>query len=134
MSVDLHLARRLVACGLGIATLTPFLFCLEAPAPHRQRQLSTVTGRVTYSGHPMNHMYICFDSDEGHSALGTLGNDGSFRLISYGEDGACPGRYRAHLYPFVNAPVVPARYKDSQTSGLEIDVASDWNYLNIDLH
>jgi hypothetical protein len=133
MSVDLHLARRLVAWGLGIAALTPFFFCLEPPPEHQD--VSNVTGRVTYSGRPLSNMCICLDTDGGHSALGSLRDDGSFRLVNlHGHDGAEPGRYRAHLYPYQNAPTFPAKYQDPRTSGLEIDVASDWSYLNIDLH
>ncbi len=89
MSVDLHLARRLVAWGLGIAALTPLLFCFYLEPPAEQQDLSTVTGRITYSGRPIRNMSICLDTDGGHSALGCLNDDGTFRLINYlhGEDG-----------------------------------------------
>ena len=134
MSVDLHLARRLVAWGFGIAALTPFLFWLEPPAEHHP-ELFDVTGRVTYSGRPMTNTYICLDTKSGHAALGSLGDDGSFRLVSfqYNEPGAFAGRYHAHLSPYSTNTAFPAKYRDAQTSGLEIDVASDWNYLSIDL-
>ena len=80
-------------------------------------------------------MYICLDSNGAHAALGSLGDDGSFRLLNaqYFEEVRPPGRYRAHLNGYVNAPKLPAKYGDSGTSGLEIDVASDWNHVDIDL-
>jgi hypothetical protein len=80
-------------------------------------------------------MYICLDGEGGHSALSSLGEDGSFRLVSfeYGEEGALAGQYRAHLDSYANAPALPPKYRDSRTSGLEIDIASDWNHLDIDL-
>jgi hypothetical protein len=135
MLVDLHLQRRLVAWGLALAILVPFLWCLNARAGHRP--LSDVSGRVTYSGQPVNNMFICIDSEDGcHSALCTLKNDGTFQLFNYQYDqhGALPGRYHAHLLVSrgTHSPI-PARYADSRTSGLEIDVASDWNYLDIQL-
>ncbi len=133
MFIDLHGARRLMTWGLGITAMTPFLFCLEAPT--RDLNLSAVSGRVTYSGHPITNTYICFDSDGGHSALSALQDDGSFQLVNfqYNKPGAFPGQYHAHLGPHTNAPVVPAKYRDSRTSGVVIDVASDWSYLIIEL-
>ena len=134
MFVDLQVARRLVAWGLGIAALTPFLLSLQPPPAHPD--LYSVTGRVTYAGHPITNMYICIDVDGEHSSFSALRNDGSFSLMNflYNEDGALAGRYRAHLGSYDNAPALPARYEDSRTSGLVVDVASDWTYLDIDLH
>ena len=53
--------------------------------------------------------------------------------MTWGNTGAIPGRYHAHLYTEPHGPSLPAKYADSRTSGLEIDIASDWNDLNIDL-
>jgi hypothetical protein len=135
MSIELHLARRLVAWGMGIAALSPFLICLQPP-PSPRPDLSVVTGRVRYSGHPITNMYICIDMNGSHSALGALHEDGSFRLVNfqYGRDGVFAGRYRAHLDPYLNAPPLPNKYGNSRTSGLEIDVAPDWNHVDIELH
>ena len=99
--------------------------------------LSDVTGRVTYCGKPLHGMTLCLDSVGGvHCAYATLRSDGSFRLINMtgNNTGAVPGRYYAHLYPNPYSSSLPAKYHDSRTSGLEIDVATDWNELNIDLH
>jgi hypothetical protein len=134
MLIDLHLSRRLMAWGLGLTALTPFLFCLEAPA--QPLRLSSVSGRVTRFGHPITKMLICFDADGVHSALGSLQDDGSFQLVNfqYNQTGAFPGRYHAHLTSFNDMDVVPAKYHDPRMSGLEINVATDWNYLDIELH
>jgi hypothetical protein len=133
MFIDLRLGRRLMAWGLGIAAMTPFLFCREAPA--EQLDLYPVSGRVTYAGQPVSSMFICLDTEGSHSAQGSLRADGSFQLVNFQHYklGTFPGRYHAHLTSLTDAPVVPAKYQDSRTSGLEVDVASDWNYLEIDL-
>jgi hypothetical protein len=136
MSIDLPLARRLVAWGLGFAFLTPFLLCFCPEPPAKPLELSAITGRVTYAGHPVNNMYVCLDSDGVHSAIGQVEDDGSFRLVNFQYDafGAFPGRYRAHLGGYAHATVLPGKYRDARTSGLELDVAADWNYVKIELH
>jgi hypothetical protein len=99
--------------------------------------LSDVTGRVTCSGRPLNDVTICLDSPGGvHSAFGPLGSDGSFRLLSMSEGcaGASPGRYHAHLYSTSRASSLPDKYRNPGTSGLEIEIDSDWSDLHIDLH
>jgi hypothetical protein len=133
MVVDLRSERRIVAWGLALTFLVPVLLW-NAPALHRP--LSAVSGRVTYSGRPVGNMSICLDSEDGHSATSVLKDDGSFQLMNFKhwEPGAIPGRYHAHLLAGRgNHWVLPDKYKDIRTSGLEIDVASDWSYLNIDL-
>ncbi|MGP0063139.1 MAG: hypothetical protein ACLQGP_05980 [Isosphaeraceae bacterium] len=136
MSLHLHSGRKFMGWALGILAIVPSALCFETTA-HPQIPLSDVTGHMTYSGKPLNGMTLCLDSSPGvHYAYASLGRDGSFRLINMtGNDiGAAPGRYYAHLYSHPHGPSLPTRYRDSRTSGLEIDVASDWNELNIDLH
>ena len=137
MHIHLHLARKLMAWGLGIMVLAPFVLCLEPLAsPRKPPDLPSVAGRVTYFGRPITDMYICLDLGQAHSALGLLQPDGSFRIVhvNSGRPGALPGQYHAHISSPLNGPSLPARYQDSRTSGLEIDVESDWSYFNIDLY
>ena len=68
---------------IGIAAFSPFVLCLDFSSP--QKTLSDVTGRVTYSGRPLNDTIICLDSDGVHSAFSTPNPDGSFRLLSMTE-------------------------------------------------
>jgi hypothetical protein len=119
---------------LGAVALSPFALCFGFPFP--EVHLSPVTGRVTFSGRPVNDMIICVDSGGEHVAYGPLQADGTFRLINMNwlDTGALPGRYHAHLYTHANGPKLPSRYSDPETSGIEIDVASGWNDFDIELH
>jgi hypothetical protein len=135
MYVHLHVARKLMGWGLGLLAMAPSVLCFETPASSPM-ELSEVTGRMTYFGKPLNGMILCLDSASGvHCAFGSLRADGSFRLINVigNYTGAVPGRYHAHLYTRPDGPSLPAKYADSSTSGLEIEIASDWNELTIDL-
>jgi hypothetical protein len=135
MNIHLHHARNAMGWILGIAAFSPFALIFESSSA--KLTLSDVTGRVTCSGRPLNDVTICLDSAGGvHSAFGSLGSDGSFRLLSMNEGcaGASPGRYHAHLYSHRQATKLPEKYRDPQTSGLEIEIDSDWSDLHIDLH
>jgi hypothetical protein len=135
MNLHLHHSRNVMGWVLGIAAFSPFALIFESPSP--SFTLSDVTGRVTYSGHPLNDAVICLDSEGGvHSAFGPVAPDGSFRLLSMNEGcaGATPGRYQAHLYSTSQASNVPDKYRNPKTSGLEIEIDSDWSDLHIELH
>ena len=134
MSVHLHRTRQWMAWVLTAAALSPFALCfasMESGGAH----LSPVTGRVTISGRPASDMIICLDSGDLHCAFGALEADGTFQLnnMRWIEGGAEPGRYRAHLYTRAGGPEIPAKYGDPKTSGILIDVASDWNDFFIEL-
>ncbi len=136
MHMHLHLARRLMTLGLVMLILAPFILYFEAPAATRtSADLPSVAGRVNYHGHPVTDMYICLDSGHAHCALGWIKPDGSFDIdeVNSNRPGALCGHYHAHISSQMNGPSLPARYQDSQTSGLEMDVELDWNYFDIDL-
>jgi hypothetical protein len=134
MNVHLHRSRTIMGWLIGIAAFSPFVLCLDFAKP--QNTLSDVTGRVTYSGQPLNQMIICLDVGGVHSAFSMLNPDGSFRLRSMTEgcEGASRGRYHAHLFSQPNGPSLPAKFSDPTTSGVEIDINTDWSDLSIDLH
>jgi hypothetical protein len=90
---------------------------------------------VTFAGRPVQDMTICLDTDGHHAAYGLLQADGTFRLsnMTWIDEGAMPGRYRAHLYTYQGGPELPTKYRDPQTSGIEVDIASGWNDFRIDL-
>jgi hypothetical protein len=50
-----------------------------------------------------------------------------------GRKGAIPGQYHAHFYSREQGTSLPARFGDPRTSGLEIEIASGWSDVNIDL-
>jgi hypothetical protein len=135
-NLHLHNARKVMAWVIGIAAFSPFLLYLDDPAVKNRKPLSEVTGRVTYSGHPLSEVTICLDRGGDHAAFSSLSSDGSFRLRSMelNSTGAYRGRYHAHLYSNPNGPSLPAKFADPKTSGVEIEIDADWNDLNIDLN
>jgi hypothetical protein len=134
MNVHSQQARKVMGWILGIAAFSPLALCYQPLNP--RVTLSDVTGRVTYSGRPLTGATICLDSESGnHSAVGKLGSDGSFRLLSImGRVGAHPGLYHAYLYSRKGGTSLPAKFSDPRTSGLEIEIGSGWSNFNIDLH
>ncbi len=134
MSVHLHRTRQWTAWVLIASALSPFALCFASVAS-KGVVLSPVAGRVTIAGRPAGDMTICLDSGGVHSAYGALANDGTFRLrnMRWFDGGAEPGRYHAHLYTHAGGAEIPPRYCDPQTSGIVIDIDSDWHELRIDL-
>ncbi|MGP0064818.1 MAG: hypothetical protein ACLQGP_14625 [Isosphaeraceae bacterium] len=135
MNLHLHHSRNVMGWILGIAAFSPFALIFDSS--DSKYTLSDVTGRVTYSGRPLSDVIICLDTEGGvHSAFGSLGPDGSFRLLNMdaGSVGAFPGRYHAHLYNHSQASNLPEKYSNPKTSGIEIEIDSDWSDLHIDLH
>jgi hypothetical protein len=134
MNVHSHHARNVIGWILGITAFSPRALFFQSSSP--RATLSDVTGRVTYSGRPLTRAAICLDSESGNlSAIGTLGSDGSFRLLSInGRVGAFPGLYHGYLCSSRGGPSLPAKFCDPRTSGLEIEIASGWSNLTIDLH
>jgi len=135
MNVYAQQRRNVIGWILGIAAFSSLAVCYQSL--NRRVMLSDVTGRVTYSGHPLTDAYICLDPESGnHFAVGRLGSDGSFQLRCMNESrvGAVPGLYHAYLCGRKGGTSLPAKFGDPRTSGLEIKIASGWSDLNIDLH
>ncbi len=134
MSVHLHRTRQWTAWILTALALSPFALVFGSPID--EGHLSPITGSVTFAGRPVQDMTICLDTDGHHAAYGPLQADGSFRLnnMTWIDEGATPGHYRAHLYTHQGGPELPAKYHDPETSGIEVNVASGWNDFRIDLH
>jgi hypothetical protein len=131
--VHLHQARQWTGWILGAVAMAPFAFCFDAPVT--VSRTVPVTGRVTYLGRPLGDLIICLDKDGEHSACAMLQADGSFRLINIncGDEGAVPGRYRAHLAAHLAGSTFPSRYGDTATSGMELVIGPGWNEVRIDL-
>jgi hypothetical protein len=118
---------------LGAVAMTPFAMYFDSPAP--MSKTVPVTGRVTCSGRPLPDTILCLDRNGGHSAYAPLEADGKFRILNmnWTEEGATPGKYRAHLFTHSSGPEFPAKYRDPETSGIELDVTTGWNHFDIDL-
>jgi hypothetical protein len=123
-----------MAWVLIVTAASPFALVF-ASAETSRVALSHVTGRVTVSGQPFNDTMICLDSGGTHCAFGWVGSDGTFQLSNMrsADGGAEPGRYHAHFFSPAGGRSIPSQYGDPKTSGIEINVANDWNDFRIDL-
>jgi hypothetical protein len=93
-----------------------------------------ITGRVTIDGQPPGENgrlhFIPTQAAEGYvkrPATGAFGFDGVYRVMSWApDDGLVPGHYTVNVMPGnSNKTRIPKRYRDSGTSGLELDVPTD---------
>ena len=80
MSLHLHRARQWTGWTLAAFAMAPFTLFLGSPT--EVSHTVPVTGRVRYSGRPLNDATICLDVDGQHSAYAMLEPDGSFRVVS----------------------------------------------------
>lgn len=100
-----------------------------------------VQGKVTYKGQPVSKGTVTFQSDAGQTATGEIQPDGTYQLSTFVErDGALPGHHKVMIIandadptlmpgssPGYKPPkeLVPKKYENLETSGLDADVAKD---------
>jgi hypothetical protein len=103
-------------------------------------ETAKVAGIVTLDGKPLSQGSVIFHPQQGWPGRGELDSEGRFVLSTYGDkDGAIVGRHSVTVISqtgendsehFERPPtrpirsLIPPRYADKTTSGLEIDVKS----------
>lgn len=135
----------------GVLALSAGLFVAAGGCGSKSDYPDTVPvyGLVSYNGAPVTRGTITFVSAEGHSATGQIESDGSYRLSTFApNDGAVPGSHRVMIVadtsnpnlipgssPGYEAPqdLVPAKYKDVNTSGLTAEVSAEKPEITFDL-
>jgi hypothetical protein len=113
----------------------------------RSSQESQVSGQVSLDGKQIGPGIIVFAPvDSGTPATGPIDHDGNYSMSSSHEVGLRSGKYkvgisirevpanakRGELLP-PGKLLIPQKYEDSATSGLEYDVAPGSNTIDIDL-
>jgi hypothetical protein len=110
---------------------------------------SKVSGRVTLDGRSIGPGVVVFAATEagkGNPARGTIQPNGSYTLMTANTDGLNPGKYKVSV-SVVDEPVpppgvrnmtlgkqlVPEKFTDVNTSGLEYDVKPGRNTIHIEL-
>jgi hypothetical protein len=105
----------------------------------RSFPMAEVSGRVTYKGRPLPEGTIMFVPQTGFAAAGTIGPDGTYRLVSGKPgDGAVIGRHKVAVIPPYQPqsrdyPKFPLKYQDAETSGLVAEVKEGQNTLDFAL-
>ena len=113
-----------VVCGCGSSGAGP---------------LVPVAGKVTVDGKPLPAGSLIFkpEAAKGNASKfepsGTIGGEGSYSLFTKEKPGAPIGWYKVGIVaqqasandPYVMKSLVPERYNDADTSGLEIEVVAN---------
>ena len=131
---------RQTTCQIG-ATLTAALLVLASAGCSEERPGRTpVTGRVLIDGNPLTVGTIRFIPEDARQSSATIGADGRFTLTCFEPgDGAVLGRHRVvvaaveHLSEEAIKWHAPKKYADTQTSGLEVEIAGATEDLTIEL-
>jgi hypothetical protein len=138
---------RLVACGIGVAggaarsiRLTMCIIALTAgcgKAPPVDTSRTSVSGVVNFAGQPLPAGTVNFEAAQGGMATSTKIGDGGH----YSTDRAPVGSTRVSIdtgsVQYGNPAkyvAIPARYADTATSGLTVDIKPGSNEnVNFDL-
>lgn len=114
---------------------------------HRSSFESQVSGNVSLDGKPIGPGIVVFAPvPKGTPAMGPIEGGGSYSMSTSHEVGLSPGKYKVGVSirevpvnvkrgdrPPPGKSLIPERYEDSATSGLEFDVAPGSNTINIEL-
>ena len=99
--------------------------------------LNPAKGKVTLgSGTPLAFGTIGFEPSEGRGirCQGKIGTDGTFEVETGSEKGASVGKYKVYvLLPANKKNSVPKKFQSDDTSGIEVEIVSGDNNLEIKL-
>ncbi|MDR1269194.1 MAG: Ig-like domain-containing protein [Planctomycetaceae bacterium] len=125
----------LLLFGIGIAILVSAVGCQKNPANGK------VTGTVTLNGKPLPNAAVTFHPEAANvlTSLGGTDNNGQYELFySDNKTGAVPGKYTATVstgQEWNNIPeTVPDKYLNKTTSGLDYNIKSGKQIINIELN
>jgi hypothetical protein len=99
-----------------------------APKPTGLPDVAPVSGTVTLNGEPLADASIVFESESGHSSLGSTDASGSFQLMAPGNQrGAVIGLNTVRITSQLDAPPapnwrdpIPARYNSASELSAEV--------------
>jgi hypothetical protein len=128
--------RPIWSVGLFAAAIGAGIFSGCGAEPPVDKDRSSISGVVTFSGKPLKAGTITFDSkDKAISASTSIRQDGRYRtsqvplgpnIVTIETESLQYGS--PHLYIRI-----PGRYADLSKSGLSVDVKADENEVNFDL-
>jgi hypothetical protein len=121
--------------------IAPAVFgCLLAGCTPGYPDTAKVEGRVLLDGEPLMAGEVQFFADGGRfMATGPIHRDGTYRLTTFQlEDGAVLGPHKVAVQPPTDdrgSPllIIPERFQNPETSGLEYEVKPGQNVINIPL-
>ena len=99
--------------------------------------LNPVKGKVTFgNGAPLAFGTIAFEPSGGRAyrCQGKIGPDGTFELETSSEKGATAGKYKVYVsLPSNKRNSVPKKFQSDDNSGIEVEIVSGDNDLDIKL-
>jgi len=94
---------------------------------------ATLTGKVTRQGQPVRHALMNFHNQgNGPMAYAMTDDSGAFSALTGSQPGLRPGTYKLALDPVPDSGV-PEKYFSIEHSGLQFDVKSGSNEIDIKL-
>ena len=137
-----HPLRKRTSDLLAVLALLAAAGCGQSDRPSTY----PVHGAVTLDGNPLSFGGVRFVSDDGRLAKAKIQSDGSYTLSTFEDgDGAIPGSYRISVQvrkmkeetadrPAWPGPsLIPEKYEDPTTSGLQFEVVPGENQYDIEL-
>ena len=126
----------IVLCGCGLLLARG----CEPAAP--QREMATVSGKVTLNGEPLDAGRVIFAHVEGPGVAADIQPDGTYTVeAAVGQTAVSIDHRTMPPEPMPGEPetlwigesLVPEQYADAKTSGLSLDVKSGKNEFNIEM-
>lgn len=130
-----------------MATLMALALPILCLGCHRAPQLARVSGTVTFQGKPVAEAVVIFNSAQsGRSITASVSSAGEYRVETANGFGLPLGTYRVHVIPQAVGILpdqrppfplpkmrsdIPARFRDTKTSGLAVDVVAGENRFDI---
>ena len=122
--------------SLWLMMILLLMGCGSSSGPARPA-LNPVKGKVTLgNGAPLAFGTIGFEPAGGRAyrCEGKIGPDGTFELETGSEKGATAGNYKVSVVlPANKSKSVPKKFQSDDTSGIEVEVVSGDNNLDIKL-
>jgi hypothetical protein len=124
-----------------IAVLVCAMMCLGGCGGSDRPKTIPISGKVMIDGQPPREggklYFTATKVAEGYPkrpASGTFTADGKYRVMSWTlDDGLVPGHYAISVIPVdAKKTAIPAKYQQSNTSGLEVDVPVDSHKIEFD--
>jgi hypothetical protein len=135
--MSIHTMRSCCGGALVVIPVIVLLGHVYAPRPG-DFDLATVTGRVTFGGHPVIGISAIFLATDPHGYMTAcpVRADGTFRMEPRDRTGLVPGTYRVCFVldgPGAPDPRVAPRYQDPRASDLLVHVGPGWNDIALSL-
>ena len=122
--------------SLWLMMILLLMGCGSSSGPARP-PLNPVKGKVTLgNGAPLAFGTIGFEPSGGRAfrCSGKIGPDGTFEIETGSEKGATAGNYKVSVVlPANKSKSVPKKFQSDDTSGIEVEVVSGDNNLDIKL-